>query len=759
MRLLNVGLLVAAVSTTQSLNAASAPGSLDLMFLPPPDHAGTVFAVAEDASGRILMGGYFGLFRLEDSGAQDLTFEPPLGAEGDMPTVNAIAIQVDGKILVGGQFEADGVQNLARLHPDGTLDYGFADGAYPDHPVESIVVEPDGKILIGGRFEQYGSVPILHLARLTPDGRLDPDFKQSVPDQFVFGIICEADGKIFIRGNLNFVGGQPHRGVARLNSDGSLDTNWNCPFNVPFCSAFALQPDGKLLISGSFSFALEPPTFHLVRLNRDGSLDTSYNTHIPPAAIQALAVQPDGRVIGAGNFTGIISPTSKGVARFNPDGILDTTFNPGLGIDGSNDSEWSGPAIYSMLLDRNGKVVVGGNFTSFDGVPRADIARLHGDTGLPASFVTRQLPFEPPRIVRLFAAPAATTKVYAIEEVAPPGLSVSEISHEGVFDRQTGKIKFGPFLDSQPRTLTYQIIIPPGGVFGLLGIYHFTGSASADGVSTAIAGDQDMVIAGLFPADINPPDNRLSMDEITAYAAEWRRGGSWPHEPSPITIDYVTRAAFLWRSGEIYSVDSRVVPEPLWWIPRPMARLLDAAERESSLSRALPPAYIPGQEISILLNLAPTPSVLAAAVEEVLPTGWTFISATEAGTFDARSHTIRWGPFFGKMPAVLSYTAKPADDVGGTVSFSGAASFDGVSIRAVFSSLREGCKIAASLENERGLLLSISGRRGQKYVIESSSDLKTWTQIASLTNCPWPMEFRDATAHDTRRFYRAVPLP
>jgi uncharacterized delta-60 repeat protein len=97
-------------------------------------------------------------------------------------------------------------------------------------------------------------------------------------------------------------------------------------------------------------------------------------------SIRAVVVQPDGKIIIAGDFTtlapnGGVTVTRNHIARLNPNGTLDTSFNPNANM-----------RIFSIALQPDGKIVVGGEFTSIGGQPRNRIARLDPATGLADSF-------------------------------------------------------------------------------------------------------------------------------------------------------------------------------------------------------------------------------------------------------------------------------------------------------------------------------------------------------------------------------------
>ena len=108
-------------------------------------------------------------------GALDTTFDPGTGAD----VVLAVALQPDGKVLVGGQFAQfnDIPHNgIVRLAADGSLDDAYnpsvTGGEYAG--VTSIARQPDGKAIIGGAFTEVNGETRTGIARLKTDGALDP---------------------------------------------------------------------------------------------------------------------------------------------------------------------------------------------------------------------------------------------------------------------------------------------------------------------------------------------------------------------------------------------------------------------------------------------------------------------------------------------------------------------------------------------------------------------------------------------------------
>jgi len=292
-------------------------------------------------------------------------FDPQ--AEGTWaPNVDSILVQPDGKIVVAGDFVSLGGEprtNLARLHPDGTLDTQFNPGS--DNGVWTLALQTDGKILVGGNFTTLGRQPRNYLGRLHADGTLDETFSP-VANSWVRSLALQADGKILVGGDFTALGGQPRSRIGRLNADGTLDSAFNpgvsnssgFPSSV---STLALQPDGKILVSGAFTSLGGQSRDYLGRLNPDGTLDSFFNPAIG-TYLNTMAVQADGKILVGGDFA---------TFRLNPDGTPDSLFHPPA-------MDWS-DRVETLVVQADGRILVGGYFSRLAGQPRSNLGRLHPD--------------------------------------------------------------------------------------------------------------------------------------------------------------------------------------------------------------------------------------------------------------------------------------------------------------------------------------------------------------------------------------------
>jgi len=106
-----------------------------------------------------------------------------------------------------------------------------------------------------------------------------------------------------------------------------------------------------------------------------------------------------------------------------------------------------------------------------------------------------------PLTVTIAVTPPASVSAQAVEDTPPAGWTVTNISHSGQFDNVNHKVKWGPFFDADPRTLTYQVTAP----MGTIGVQTFSGLASFDGVDIPITGARSLTLAIVpAPAGISP---------------------------------------------------------------------------------------------------------------------------------------------------------------------------------------------------------------------------------------------------------------
>jgi uncharacterized delta-60 repeat protein len=189
-------------------------------------------------------------------------------------------------------------------------------------------------------------------------------------EETVQTVALQPDGKVLVSfggpGGYGDASGFGRLPLIRLNANGSRDTNFNTSIGQQYGSVVASvapQADGKLLVGGAFNITVNGTNrYGLARLNSNGSLDNTFN---PAVGGFPIALQPDGKVLVGG------------YARLNADGSLDGSFNPGTGANG---------IVASIIARSDGKVIIGGNFTTVNGTNRNRIARLNANGSLDSSF-------------------------------------------------------------------------------------------------------------------------------------------------------------------------------------------------------------------------------------------------------------------------------------------------------------------------------------------------------------------------------------
>ena len=278
--------------------------------------------------------------------------------------VESLAVQRDGRILVGGNFttkdiwdetdDSPGYARIARYNSNGSLDSSFK--AYNcSSDVYCMAIQADDKIVIGGDFGWLSNDPSgatietrHYLVRLNPDGLVDPTFDPGTNGSVVC-LAVQTDGKILVGGDFTAVAGQPRNHIARLDSDGTLDSTFD-PGADADAYCVAVQPDGKILLGGTFTSLGGNPRNHIGRLNRNVSIDPDFNPGVGAGGeyVESLALQADGKILLAGYFNSAAGGTRRCIARLNANGTLDSAYVPDANF-----------TLDTVVLQSDGKVLLG----------------------------------------------------------------------------------------------------------------------------------------------------------------------------------------------------------------------------------------------------------------------------------------------------------------------------------------------------------------------------------------------------------------
>jgi uncharacterized delta-60 repeat protein len=569
----------AAIANIARLNTH---GTLDPSFVTSVNEPVETIAVQPD--GKLLIGGYFAFStgaqvgRLTPSGAWDSGFTP--GVNG---SVYVVHLQDDGKVLIGGTFSAvngGGHPYLARLYSDGTTDTSFNAG--PDNLVDTIAFQPDGRIIIAGGFGYVEGVNNEGLARLYSDDRtaapiielngkafrgLQSDAglpipllrsgntNTSVSVQYATSDLDAQAGSDYVAtaGTLTFAPGEVSKTITvPLLNDGQVENfeqfgfsltnpagaiigsasnavatvlgvNNVVQFNTPdiftnelagtlsvsvtrvgtnIASAVLCQTvDGTALAGTNYnslaqllSFAPGQATTNVTLTLLDDALpgpDTSFslqltspvNTQLGPrsnltvtildndapghpafglnGSVSAVSATADGAVVLGGNFISINGTPRAKVGKVHADESLDSTFDPGTGADAS---------VSAVLVQPDTKIICGGSFRSFNGISRARLMRLNGDGSLDTSFDPGTGPASAVTCLALSTNGAFFAGGFFTSYAGTARLGVAKINADGTLD-----INFVPQLQPAPATFDVLCLATQSGASLLVGSDGFFG--------------------------------------------------------------------------------------------------------------------------------------------------------------------------------------------------------------------------------------------------------------------------------------------
>ncbi|MFD9410945.1 calcium-binding protein [Streptomyces sp. NPDC059989] len=362
-------------------------------------------------------GSDFSLLRYNPNGSADATFGEGGAVTTDFSSGDgghAVALQADGKILVGGIsiVEEGGVSwgqfTVLRYTAGGQLDPTFGTGGRvsPDFgrgsSAGALRVLGDGRILAAG-----GAQGAFALVRLTPEGILDDTFGEGdgrVTTELAGGgasvedLALQPDGRIVAVGRAGYTSPNysTNTALARYTADGSPDTTFDNDGNATVdwgsaadaANGVVLQPDDKLVVSGYGSEG-----FTTARFNTNGTPDTTFGGdgrvgtpfEAGLGAAHDVALQSDGKIVTAGSGAGPGDGHDFAVVRLNTDGVLDNTF----GGDGKVTTD-VGPFYeddweegHSVAIQPDGKIVVSG--VTEDGTARGVVRYLVSGTTPPSA--------------------------------------------------------------------------------------------------------------------------------------------------------------------------------------------------------------------------------------------------------------------------------------------------------------------------------------------------------------------------------------
>lgn len=371
----------------------SQSGQLDVSFNPGTGANLPINALAIQEDGKIIVGGDFTNFnstaknriiRLNADGSLDNSFVIGNGITSTISfasTVRAIAIDSNEKIIAVGDFNRyNSIQrnNIVKLNEDGSLDTTIFNTASlgSNFPILALAIQSDGKIIIGGGFTSFNGTTVNRIVRLNSDGTIDTSFNiGSGVNSSIHTISIQSDDKIVIGGDFTNFNGTSVNRLARINTDGSLDTGFMIGTGVNnSLRTSKIQSDGKILIGGLFTTFNSIDRKYLARLNTDGSLDETFDIQLGANdLVRAIGTQFNNKVVVGGNYNLFNNLSNNRITRLNADGEIDNTFNSGSAADNS---------VNAIAIQEDGNIIIAGNFANYNGTGRNRIARIFGDEPL-----------------------------------------------------------------------------------------------------------------------------------------------------------------------------------------------------------------------------------------------------------------------------------------------------------------------------------------------------------------------------------------
>jgi uncharacterized delta-60 repeat protein len=292
-------------------------------------------------------------------------------------------------VIVVGEFTTFNTiskNRLVKLKANGDIDATFNVGTGANKMISDVCVQSDGKIIIVGDFTSYNGVTIKGIARLNTDGSLDNSFKTNLGtgiDGTVYAAALQANGQIVVGGVFFSINGSGAQNLGRINADGTVDATFQCaPGAQGTVYDIEVLTDQTILIGGAFStYASNPGTqSKLAKLNSDGTLNTAFANNLGSGFnndVYAIKIQSDGKILIGGSFTRFNNANHNRLVRLLNSGLVDLSFSIGSGAD---------QVIFTVNQQANGKILAGGDFITFNGNNCKRLVQLNDNGSVDTGF-------------------------------------------------------------------------------------------------------------------------------------------------------------------------------------------------------------------------------------------------------------------------------------------------------------------------------------------------------------------------------------
>jgi uncharacterized delta-60 repeat protein len=344
----------------------------------------------------------------------------------------------------------------------GALDETFLKSSLGfDGALDSLGFQSNGQLLLCGTFANFDGLARPRIVRLNQTGSVDETFKPAIIDGPLSARIASIEhypGKILVWGDINKIGETLRRGIARLNEDGNLDVSFD-PALDGTVFGVAIQPDEKLLVWGEFSHVQQIERKVIARLNRDGSLDSSFNAanlQLDKSLSLQVALDPTGKIIVL---------NGNRLMRVFADGAIDKQIN----LAPSKQFQFNGAAfVYAMVVQPDGKVLVGGDFDSVTGGLSYNLARFDSNLSRDYSFFANEQS-SPNWVLGLYLPPQGDVVATRWNFVGNGNVITEDLGYslERISNSGSARIAFrhSAFLSYRANTDGMQYVVAPNYVF------------------------------------------------------------------------------------------------------------------------------------------------------------------------------------------------------------------------------------------------------------------------------------------------------
>jgi len=191
----------------------------------------------------------------------------------------------------------------------------------------------------------------------------------------------DSSGRVLFGGLFTTYSGQSFNRIVRVNSNANIDYTFNIGTGFDSdVNEIEIQDDGKILVGGNFTSYNGNSVNRIIRLNPDGSVDNTFNSGTGfNGVVWVMKIQSDGKILVGGLFTQYDGNYYSGLIRLNSNGTVDNTFNVGTGFDN---------AVFDIIIQNDVKKYIFGSFNSYNGNTHNHIVRLNDDGSVDNTFTT-----------------------------------------------------------------------------------------------------------------------------------------------------------------------------------------------------------------------------------------------------------------------------------------------------------------------------------------------------------------------------------